>query len=315
MSNATHVLKITDIVEKTGCSRQTILTWINRGYLPAVKKGDDRRSAFLIREEDLIKFLASEHYQGRPECIRSSVPFTRTPILEECWPINLLIHVAEIPLDSEDVPPWFWDYDIRAFRNLITELNDREQRVLECRYQLGMTLDECAKAFNLGRERIRQIQVRAERKLRHWSCKKHTYIVDHEKYEKLQNDYKALQAKCIELEHQLESMRHDSSPEKETHMSNIEDALLEDLDLSIRIYNCLKRAGINTVGDILYFDQHQGEPSDKFRYESWWHIRNLGRGSLIELARYMYNYCKYRIHEPSGEPVPLVRQRCLEVTT
>jgi len=38
MSNITHVLKITDIVEKTGCSRQAVLTWINRGYLPAVKK-------------------------------------------------------------------------------------------------------------------------------------------------------------------------------------------------------------------------------------------------------------------------------------
>ncbi len=51
------------------------------------------------------------------------------------------------------------------------QLNERERRVLEYRYGLvdgnEMTLEEVAKVFGLTKERIRQIEARALRKLRH----------------------------------------------------------------------------------------------------------------------------------------------------
>jgi DNA-directed RNA polymerase subunit alpha len=49
---------------------------------------------------------------------------------------------------------------------------------------------------------------------------------------------------------------------------------LEELDLSVRSYNCLKRAGINTVKDL----------SEK-TYEDMLKVRNLGKKSLEEVIQ------------------------------
>ena len=47
---------------------------------------------------------------------------------------------------------------------------------------------------------------------------------------------------------------------------------IEDMDLSVRSYNCLKRAGINTVEDLI----HKSE-------EDMLKVKNLGRKSLDEV--------------------------------
>jgi len=47
---------------------------------------------------------------------------------------------------------------------------------------------------------------------------------------------------------------------------------IEELDLSVRSYNCLKRAGINTVQELT-----EKSEADMMR------VRNLGRKSLVEV--------------------------------
>jgi RNA polymerase primary sigma factor len=58
-----------------------------------------------------------------------------------------------------------------ALREALENLSYRERRVLELRYGLGgehpRTLDEVGRTFNVTRERIRQIESKALRKLRH----------------------------------------------------------------------------------------------------------------------------------------------------
>jgi len=51
------------------------------------------------------------------------------------------------------------------------------------------------------------------------------------------------------------------------------DKTLEDLDVTVRSYNCLKRAGINTVGDLV-----------KMSEEDLCHIRNMGRKCVEEIV-------------------------------
>ena len=48
---------------------------------------------------------------------------------------------------------------------------------------------------------------------------------------------------------------------------------IEELDLSVRSYNCLKRAGINTVEDLTLRKE-----------EEMMKVRNLGRKSLDEVT-------------------------------
>ena len=49
---------------------------------------------------------------------------------------------------------------------------------------------------------------------------------------------------------------------------------IEELDLSVRSYNCLKRAGINTVEDLTNKTE-----------EDMMKVRNLGRKSLEEVIQ------------------------------
>ncbi len=48
---------------------------------------------------------------------------------------------------------------------------------------------------------------------------------------------------------------------------------IEELDLSVRSFNCLKRAGINTVEDLISKSE-----------EDMMKVRNLGRKSLDEVV-------------------------------
>lgn len=54
----------------------------------------------------------------------------------------------------------------------------------------------------------------------------------------------------------------------------LESISIEDLDLSVRSFNCLKRAGINTVGELVQKTE-----------EEMMKVRNLGRKSLEEIKK------------------------------
>ena len=55
--------------------------------------------------------------------------------------------------------------------HVLTSLSERERKILEMRFGLvdgyGHTLDEIGNMYNVTRERIRQIEAKALRKLRH----------------------------------------------------------------------------------------------------------------------------------------------------
>lgn len=60
----------------------------------------------------------------------------------------------------------------------------------------------------------------------------------------------------------------------ETLKEKVLDTTIEELELSVRAYNCLKRAGINTVSELVQKNQ-----------EEMMRVRNLGRKSLEEVEQ------------------------------
>ena len=62
-------------------------------------------------------------------------------------------------------------------------------------------------------------------------------------------------------------VKDDSAKEKVLEMT------IEELDLSVRSFNCLKRAGINTVEDLINKTE-----------DDMMKVRNLGRKSLDEVV-------------------------------
>jgi len=63
--------------------------------------------------------------------------------------------------------------------------------------------------------------------------------------------------------------------EEEGEGGEFYDVPIEDLDLAMRAYNCLKRAGITTVGEII--ERLERGPAEILA------IRNFGQKSLVEL--------------------------------
>jgi DNA-directed RNA polymerase subunit alpha len=69
------------------------------------------------------------------------------------------------------------------------------------------------------------------------------------------------------------SSREDNIVDEQTlHMRKLLKTSLEDLDLSVRAYNCLKAAKINTLAELVHHDTHE---LLKFR--------NFGKKSLVEI--------------------------------
>ncbi len=62
------------------------------------------------------------------------------------------------------------------------------------------------------------------------------------------------------------------------HMRKLLKTSLEDLDLSVRAYNCLKAAKINTLGELVQYEMHE---LLKFR--------NFGKKSLVEIEELLAN--------------------------
>jgi len=69
-----------------------------------------------------------------------------------------------------------------------------------------------------------------------------------------------------------------SFPDEETDdMTKILEMTIEDLDLSVRSFNCLKRASINTVAELA-----EKTEDDMMK------VRNLGRKSLEEVKKKLH---------------------------
>ena len=62
----------------------------------------------------------------------------------------------------------------------------------------------------------------------------------------------------------------------EKTQNKVLEMTIEELDLSVRSFNCLKRAGINTVGDLMNTTE-----------DEMMKVRNLGRKSLEEVIKKM----------------------------
>lgn len=142
---------------------------------------------------------------------------------------------------------------ISTVRDAITAtLTPREGEILILRFGLSgnppLGLDECGNQFYVTRERIRQIEAKTLRKLHHPSRARMV--------RKFFPEFPDLAPKPTEY--------HSDNP--------VDKITIEDLDLSIRAYNCLKRANIDYLGQLRQLSQ-----SDLRK------IRNLGDRPATEV--------------------------------
>lgn len=197
------------------------------------------------------------------------------------WPYNLIEAIAirsEEPLENLN------DEGEMALAMCVCHLTEREKKVLMCRYYEQKSLAETGKVFGVTQERIRQVEAKAIRKLRNPNdaggfilrhgvkayidklVETRVRVALEKRAEELENAYKK---KMLELELGKEEA------EKIDIGSKILAMTIEELDLSVRAYNCVKRSMCDTVEDLI-----RRFPT----YEDAMNIRNLGRKSLEEIS-------------------------------
>ena len=155
---------------------------------------------------------------------------------------------------------------------LLTKLviTDREEKIIRLYYIDGKTFEEIGKYFGTTRERIKQIHDKAIKKLKlfkkyfyggKWCLMEELAKEEYQKYLETQKSFRT-----------YESAKQYILQYENGVFLPIKEQKIENLDLTMRSYNCLKRAGIRTIGDLL-----------NFSYYDLIKIRNLGRKSMKEI--------------------------------
>ena len=168
------------------------------------------------------------------------------------YPKNLLsqVFVNGLPTELPDDVALVLEYIIQK------TLTERERRVLDMRYKRYMTMAAIGEEYGLRAERIRQIEAKAVRKLRHPSRSRYilmgmegyiNYLRDTAVDERLR-EYKK---EIISLEKKIAEL---TDTEYEEEKNELENAPLAELDLSVRTFNILYRAGYSTVKELLDAD-------------------------------------------------------------
>lgn len=160
-------------------------------------------------------------------------------------------------------------------------LTERENMILQMRYQWGMTLEEAGKECGVTKERIRQVEAKAIRKLRYQNHCGTIRCVPEAALREAQSKADRYKEQAAYLQAELDKIRN-ITPEQRTEAEKkgtILETSIDKLDLSVRSYNCCKRAGINTLGDLC------GKT-----YTEMQKVRNLGKRSLEEIENKMNEY-------------------------
>lgn len=196
--------------------------------------------------------------------------------LKEPYPYNLLSVIygeAEvIPIEPEhDAPADFYG----SMEYMIATLSPRERDILHLWYAHGMTLREIAAQYEVGQERVRQIEAKAIRKLRHPT---RLQYIKTGVQGMIRNACARVQESAYQqgLQEGKASMIAELNGGNDESLSPENSALIctiAELDLSVRAYNCLIRAGYKTVADIMAAGR------DKLM-----RTRNLGRKCYDEVC-------------------------------
>ena len=205
-----------------------------------------------------------------------------------CWEEKLFCAIF-IEFDIRNVPA-----DIeKSIPLAMASLTERERDVLLYRFRDGLTLNETGEIFNVTKDRVRQIEAKALRKMRHPSRANILIygadILDIDKERKrrtevMLNSYKenvekalesAEKATLLDMRRSIDKKLKEIDPDEKVEV----DITIESLGLSVRTYNCCRRGGYR------YIDDFRGKTVNEIL-----NIRNFGRKSFEELVSTLDQY-------------------------
>ena len=197
------------------------------------------------------------------------------------YPLNLIDVISGGLYNPVDITTESLLYDRMEY--ILSLLPDQEKLVIKHIFKDNMTLEEVGKELKLSKERIRQIEYKAIRKLHH--PKYYNMLFDEfdlreqiKKREKVNKELSlSLFKKIYELRTKLDAidkvLKSVGVDIMNTKDNDILSSSIEELELSVRSYNCLKRAGINTIAELINTSITELN-----------NVRNLGQKGVDEIS-------------------------------
>lgn len=212
-----------------------------------------------------IKDLETNDYSSLVELLRGKII--------KIYPYNLL---------AASLGEKIFTNDFKKYPNLINEvetimfssLSENQIRVVRMRFINEMTLDKIGKNLSMSRERVRQIEVSALRKIKR-ALANNVFLFSKDMDDK-KNKLKELEREIEVKKQQLEKLNEDvlaKFGENFLH-SDLLNRKIETLALSNRSYNHLHRANIVTISDLLNVIENQKILK----------IRHIGVNSIQEIV-------------------------------
>ena len=224
--------------------------------------------------------------------------FTLDHDITSTYPYNLVLAV-ELGVDYrhnlddfilvdklEEAKESVYSVYIPEFLKSIELLSERERQILELRFRHNLNLESISKRVGVTGERVRQIENIALRKLCYPNNYKKWKLHTVDSMREVQQERDKYRLQTIILKEKINSLIEKYNLEEETcEVTSLEEGdeldnlLIEELDLSLRSYHCLKRSGKYTLGDL-----------KSMSYDDFTHIRNLGQKSLREIIHVLSEY-------------------------
>lgn len=191
------------------------------------------------------------------------------------------IYPFSIVSDIEEARETHGAYSLELINRTIEKhLTERERRCLEMQYRDNMTLEQIGAKVGITRERVRQIIAKAERKLRHPKILREMSVVSLDDFAELQIKYEEAKSQIDHLMSRIEELEGKPVTAEEIKDEKDQDERsIDHLDLSVRSYNCLRRAQINTIGDL-----------KNLCFNDLMRMRNLGQKSALEVVEKAKRY-------------------------
>lgn len=191
------------------------------------------------------------------------------------YPYNLIDCIFDEPIDEV-----LNDDQLAGFDQALGTLHPRERRALELYFEEEKTLKEIGKEFGVTQERIHQIVSKAIRKMRNpirvKLIRNGPKLQELQKLEQIEAEIAARKERINERLAELEQLENQANDKMEDLRQRTAKTLvdrIDDLDLSIRSYNCLRRANCDTITQVI----------DLFENGKIFGVRNLGKKSIAEI--------------------------------
>lgn len=245
-----------EFAEKNGLSESAIFKQLREGKLNALYFQAERRKFWWIPKD-------AAPYK-KPEIVKPAIvkPPKRKKVMpnKEPYPLNL-VHAVYEGFEWEQTPD-----QIAGLERALMDLTNRERECIGLYFQNCMSYRKIGDVYHLSTERIRQIIKKAERKLRHPS-----------RFQYIRFGYEGNIAR-LTPKYELTD---------EDRKADLLDTPIEEMNFSVRAFNCLKRGNINTVSDI----------TERLKKDGIMKIRNIGPKSYEEIIKKAASYYEMTVTE------------------